>query len=65
MPPLPQESGAIVSPLRPVDQCAVCGRFVGRYPVGFCCDTHCASCTCHRCAVPDPPARWYGGAGWS
>ena len=31
------------------DRCTVCGRFVGHYPVGFYCDTHCSRCICTRC----------------
>jgi hypothetical protein len=31
------------------DRCLQCGRFVGRYPVGFCCDTHCKTCICSNC----------------
>lgn len=34
------------------DRCGSCGRFVGFYPVGFVCDTHCASCTCPNCPLP-------------
>lgn len=31
------------------DSCSMCGRFVGRYPVGFYCDTHCHRCVCNAC----------------
>jgi hypothetical protein len=34
------------------DRCDSCGRFVGFYPVGFVCDTHCASCSCPSCPLP-------------
>jgi hypothetical protein len=38
------------------DQCSVCGRFVGLYPMGFYCDTHCYRCVCVRCpGFREPP----------
>lgn len=37
------------SPRRLPDRCLQCGRFVGLYPVGFYCDTHCSACICAQC----------------
>jgi len=31
------------------DRCEGCGRFVGHYPAGFYCDTHCSRCVCQHC----------------
>ena len=41
---------------RTTDRCLSCGRFVGHYPVGFYCDTHCSRCVCTRCpGFREPP----------
>lgn len=46
----------VVDPPRWVtDKCLQCGRFVGRYPVGFHCDRHCAKCICATCPGVDGP----------
>lgn len=43
-----------------VDRCTICGRFVGWYPIGFYCDTHCRRCECSRCpSRREPPPRSY------
>jgi hypothetical protein len=41
---------------RTTDRCEICGRFVGRYPVGFCCDIHCRDCICRDCRDCPPSA---------
>lgn len=41
------------TPRRVLDRCEVCGCFVGYYPVGFHCDTHCSQCTCTKCEPTD------------
>lgn len=52
--PLPQRAKP---KLRPVDKCLSCGKFVGRYPNGFCCDTHCWRCVCTQCPGFRQPLR--------
>lgn len=34
---------------RVLDRCAICGRFVGWYPINFFCDRHCRNCACRNC----------------
>lgn len=41
--------------IRIPDRCLQCGRFVGVYPVGFLCDTHCRNCICSTCPGVDGP----------
>lgn len=43
------EAQPALSERRLPDRCLQCGRFVGFYPVGFHCDTHCYSCVCNYC----------------
>lgn len=47
--------GAVAKPKRrTVDRCTICGQFIGWYPVGFHCDTHCHRCECPRCPSFSP-----------